>query len=420
MPSTSASQGQTASTTNNSMSQPQPEKLQWYTPRDPNAPMAVRTPNGHLSFVFEKSSRPSLPSSPAVLPNVPQSNTPPVPQRPPDSPWSAEAADKSRLALDIMRSLGRPQGAFGDPLSPLATSTSLVEVIESSTVNGKRTTTPHSRSATPSKKQRTERDSARVGALPGEEQPDAIIDLTTSPTSAREQLPLVNGLFVEPRPPEPAPELQLGVPTDVLTTDGFDGVTDGALETLTTDVVPETQRVPSTTSSEAADVHQVQQSILVSGLGSDVSGPSRVHIPEPATLQSADPVPLQASSSRTPVRTPARAKEDPLFLPSPSTSPRGPTPTFNRFTTPPVTDTDASSAESSSVVQNLYDRKGKGRARDDDSGDRSGDDTSASPERGTPYILVPPLPRYAKRTKRTRSDSSLDELATWDGTSSAL
>ena len=404
-----------SSTSNIPISQPRPgtapTRMQWYTPGDPNAPVAFRDSKGQIQYLHPRSQRPSSSSTPtssssAVLNNVvssdtnvlPRASTPLASQKRPEGPCSPESADKSRLALDIIRSLGRPKGAFGDPLSPLTPS--LVEVIEPSIVKGKRHPTPESSPSTPSKRQRLEHIS-QFGSTAGEEKQDVVIDLTSS--SGDEQP------VAQRRPPKSVPELLMATakvsPSDEVPAGGI-------LETSTTETVPELERAQSITSSEAADVHQVQEDILGTAPGSDASGHSRARTPAEMPLGAVDLVTLQASSSRTPVRTKEKV---PLFLPSPSGSPAGPT--FSPHTSPPPTEYDTSSAASSSGLRQRVDRKGKGKAREDSDGYSRID--SLSPGRGKPYVLVPPLPRYAKRVRSAGAGSELsdDELARWDSTS---
>ena len=418
-------------------------RVPWYQPRDPGAPTAIRDPNGRLIFIFSPLTSTSTPTPPVAssqavpsrvdMPSTP--TTPPLADGRPESPRTPAAAVKRTLAQDILRSLGRPQGAFGDPLVPTPAP---LQVIELSTVNGKRGPSPEGTSPTPAKRQRLESVPPQAESSSDGVQPDAVI--STAPT---EQGSASDGLVVEPLPSEPAPEVEVD-----LAVDHVGDQTDGLAEVeahLDTPVI----RAPSITSSELADVHQVQESIFVSDPDSDASGPSFLNgrSESPSTFQYVAPVQVQleerlpdndvgtagdvqpSSPYKTPVRSPARVKEKvPLFLPSPSSdTPAGPS--LSRQPSPPTSETSAS-ASSSSGLRRLFDPKGKGRARDDDSDvemvwSRDASMARSSPRRGLQaYVLVPPLPRYAKRIKversATPSDVSVDGAVAWDGASSII
>ncbi|KAM5542327.1 hypothetical protein V8D89_003786 [Ganoderma adspersum] len=143
------------STSNANPTSGQFTQMSWYTPRDATAPVMVRNAKGQIQWIHRQTlaqpAAPSAPSKPPVPSTPPASKTAPQPelsatpqQRPASqtAAWTPEKADRSRLAQDIMRSLGRPKGAFGAPLSPTDTiSAPRFEVIHPPTVTATPTAT---------------------------------------------------------------------------------------------------------------------------------------------------------------------------------------------------------------------------------------------------------------------------------------
>ncbi|KAI0371521.1 hypothetical protein BV20DRAFT_1112549 [Pilatotrama ljubarskyi] len=448
----------------------------WFVPREPNGPIAYRDGNGYIRFMYPPTgSVQGASSSAAAVPSfvhnpngvaadaqrrstpateVESPGTPEEVEIPPASPWTPEKADRTRLARDIMRSLGRPKGSFGDPLLTTPSSP-VVDKENQNEKDGKRKPPPASRPSTPPKRQRTEEPDATDVDVDASLPQAEVIDLTSSTsgdtvgesmrtTPDPEPEPkLVNTAAVEPaKEPSPPPEPK---------------TSDATVE------VPPMGRQASTVSSDAADVDRVQAMFaepvvpesVASGPPSSTKSSSPPQDPlgvmdlpsvddrlfavdasDPVDAAAAGSVPPQDASDpeRTISLSPGRDKV-PLFLPSPSDSPvaSGSSPGRPQpQSTPPQEEGVLSDGEF--APRPLYGHKsykGKGKARqlsvDIDLTTPPG---SPPPRRSAPrgyevYVEVPPLPQYARRMKRARStspsesatpsgaDESVNELVEW-------
>ncbi len=366
------------------------------------------------------------------LPGTPE----PVDIQPP-STWSPENADRSRLAQDIMRSLGRPRGSFGEPLGSTSASPVTPTANGQPFANGKRKLPPSPRPSTPLKKHRAEEpdDDVTTFVIPSAD----VIDLTSS--TPEEGTPPV-----EPMRTTPEPES-----VDTVTEPAKDSSEDLGDSAV---ALPPLERETSVVSSESADVDKVQamfsEVVGVSSEASDppssVKSPSPPHqAPEIVDLPSLDEAlfaadstetvntPLKASTSFQPASdseqttSPARSNKVPLFLPSPSSSPVASG--SSRGASRSASDDDDSDVEAAPRPSYGHRNKGKGKARQ-----YSLDiDLTISPGSGSRlsrksevFIEVPPLPRYARQLREpdpasasgstsAGEEESVDELAEWHG-----
>ena len=450
----------------------------WYQPNNPNAPVAFRNSAGQIQYVFQSRSQPasapapafqtmlSIPSQspPPETPTPPSTSTPPATQgQRPTSSFSPQNADRRRLAHDIMRALLPLKGAPTIPLPRLSTlmstSASAPETTARSTENGKRKPSPESIPPTPSKRQ-------RIGDSEDDAQPDASISVEAKAEES--------GAAVVPLPPEPTSDVDI---ID-LTREGEEEesseddarMTDGPVDVQQTDA-PETipVRPPSVTSSDAADAHQVQEAITGDvpessspgrpspparttkspSLGAALEEVNRLHpsqdtdnaegvdvfdLPEESMVllspkRPTPPPTSDAGASSPAVPTPRPKEKLPLFLPSSRSS--SPDPVFGRDAVwPPRTEDENVSDASSAMGRMSVSTKGKGKARqtDTDVEMASSDESprrSRNARRSMAYVLVPPLPAYARgRSRRSSSrataaarEPSVDELATCPGAS---
>lgn len=306
-------------------------QLQWYVPKDPSAPIAYRDGTGKICYVFRPQQAPVPIGAPSVITNppampsfvhppsdqqaqVPQMTTIDLPGTPepveihPPSSWSPENADRSRLAQDIMRSLGRPRGSFGEPLGSASASPVLPTSNAQPFANGKRKSPPSPRPSTPLKKHRAEEpdDATITFAIP----PADVIDLTSSTPE--------EGTPVEPMRTTPEPEAvdTVAEPARDPSEDLGDGVV----------ALPPLERETSVVSSESIDVDKVQAMFSeLAGASSGASDPpSSVKSPSPppqasemVDLPSLDEALFAADSTET-VNTPFEASTS--FHPGPPPS----------------------------------------------------------------------------------------------------
>ncbi|KAI8982769.1 hypothetical protein BD414DRAFT_418879 [Trametes punicea] len=355
----------------------------------------------------------------------------------PSSPWTPDKADRRRLAQDIIRSLGRPKGSFGDPLVEQPdTSTPVMTDREEIRNNGKRKPSAEPGVSTPSKRQRTEETEPEPEPEPA---PAAV--LVEAPVSSAQVIDLTT-----PTPPEEAtsasepmrtsqdpaaiPSEGAVVDTDTMRTSEEPG------DTAMTQ--PAVERGESVGSSEAADIEKVQamfadQDVLESvpsRLPSKSASPPReapdvIDLPpvdaqhfalddsRAEAVPSADSLPPPPSTEpwRKASVSPARVKV-PLFLPSPSSSPGTSSSARGDSQPAPRDDADGLSDEEA-APRPLYGHRWKGKARQLDTDLDSTVETppasspSQSSKRGSEvFVMVPPLPAYAKRWKEASPASA--------------
>ncbi|KAI1795074.1 hypothetical protein LXA43DRAFT_1178971 [Ganoderma leucocontextum] len=429
-------------------------QMSWYTPRDPTAPIMVRDAKGRIQWIHRQPlPQPSAPSKPPSTPPAskaaPHPEPPATPQPRPASEaaaWTPEKANRSRLAQDIMRSLGRPKGAFGAPLSPTDTiPTPRFEVIhpptETPTATAKRkASSARSSPASPTAAKRQRLDGQAPAAAATLNGPlDAAAVGVVVPAVEREATPVAVGPAVAPLPPRPEHGVEQEA-DEVERVDHVESATpppaDADVDALDHDMLPgltdtDTVRGVSITSSEAANIDRALDVLLTepepepiqdgvpprgARASSDSSGErarpagimyavSGERAQEGVGIPDATSSPLHgfsaaASNATPPPSSPApslreKGKEkEPLFLPSPSGSPG-----------PSVYDEDIRSDASAGPLL-LGSRKGKGRALDTDldltllaDGDEASERSSPVPRKrrrvNRAYVLAPPLPAYA-------------------------
>ncbi|PIL37538.1 transcription factor [Ganoderma sinense ZZ0214-1] len=439
-------------------------QISWYTPRDPTAPIMVRNAQGQIQWVHRQmlpqsaapppSAQPQVPSTPPASKAAPRPELSATPQPRPASgtaAWTPEKADRSRLAQDIMRSLGRPKGAFGAPLSPTDTISALrFEVIHPPTVTSTPTPTPTAtaaakRKASLARSSPVSPTAVKRPRLDGQQDEQDLV--VAAATGALSEAAVVEGVVpsvsseheVEPPAAVAAPERAVKRETEEAEDmDHVDAATlplvDGDVDVPGHDLlVPglhdaDTVRGVSITSSEAANIDRVlnvttsepEPEPITDGVPSRearAGSESSADFAPPVYVERggqgphgalhATSSPLQefsaAASNATPppsspvasLRDKGKGKEKvPLFLPSPSGSPE-----------PYVPDDDAPSDVS--IAPRLPGgRKGKGRALDADlelqqlvDEDGASEVSSAAPRKrrrtNRAYVLAPPLPAYA-------------------------
>ncbi|KAH9854926.1 hypothetical protein C2E23DRAFT_725457 [Lenzites betulinus] len=461
-PSTPSASTARANTTQSSAPHPgSPEQippLSWYLPKDPNAPMAYRDGDGHIRYMFPNqanrpvshmstvsSSSATAAKAPAMgsfalqnpspfveqtqtqeMPTAEMPGTPePVDIQPP-SPWSPEKADRSRLARDILRSLGRPHDSLSSP--PVT-----VEA-DSAPANPKRKSPPFTppRPSTPFKKPRVDvpevAEEVEAFIIPSAD----VIDLTAS-TSEED-------VTTEPMrtTPEPDPES-----TEVVAPPRRDHPENFGEEEEAA-VLPPVEREASAISSEAADDDKVQEMFselpvadsVASGPPSSVKSssppqemPDMVDLPSIDARLFAMDTPRAENALPSPSPPPQRdlaperasspsrgaSNRTPLFLPSPSSSPGASSSALAASPVAPHDDEDSQSS-SSPAPRPLYGQrnKGKGKARASTAdfelaSSAASEARSASPLSTRPsavFVEVPPLPKYARQLKEPSPASS--------------
>ncbi|OSD04445.1 hypothetical protein PYCCODRAFT_1386510, partial [Trametes coccinea BRFM310] len=423
--------------------------LDWYQPGDSRMPVAYRDAQGQIRYMYASVAQPSTQapsgstptpsqhgaSSSMPLPAATQNmTTPEKPNVRPPSPWTPEKSDRRRLAQDILRSLGRPKGAFGDPLieQPTTSTTAAAIVEQQASDSGKRKQSASPGDATPSKKQRKEEElpqhAAAVVAPPAASIGDGseVINLTTPPSEdATETMSNTQ---------DPAPKLS---------DDTVAGITSPRMpEELGNKAatLPTFARGESVASSEA-DAEKVQAMFIEHDMpDSAPSGPPSVGKASPPPVapdfvdlpsvdaqlfavetdevasasNSADLLAQHpAANTALTSSSPAREGKTPLFLPSPSSSP-GASGSAPEGSPPPASEDVLSDDEAAPRPLYGLKDKGKGKARERSVDiDLTTESRSVSPAPGTSrrsrgvFVAVPPLPPYAKR-RRVRRDSSPD------------
>ncbi|KAI0326712.1 hypothetical protein GY45DRAFT_1258466 [Cubamyces sp. BRFM 1775] len=446
----------------------QQTRLQWYVPRDPTMAVAYRDAQGFIRYMFpptnlqqpravsgttptigtavpsfvqnaSSQARPSPLSTSTTAP--PTDGTPEKAQERPQSPWTPEKADRSRLAQDIMRSLGKPMGSFGDPLLRSPTKTTAPYTFESAQASrsNKRKPSAEPGEATPSKRQRAQElelasvptsvpDTAQ-GAIPSPE----VIDLTSSTSSETVAEPMRTSPDAAPAPTDD-PETALAMRASEEPGD-------------TTVTIPAVDRATSMVSTDSTDVEKVQAAMVVEAevpesvaseppsSAKSVSPPSVPQSADVVDLPSVDeclfaaesapevadastmpgpdaPSPPPAEPEGTKSVSPARAKV-PLFLPSPSSSSGASSSGAQDDSRPAPQDEDVLS-DGEAAPRLPYRHKGKGKARQMSLDiDLATTSTSASasppPSARRPYklyVAVPPLPAYVRRLREAGTAST--------------
>ncbi|KAI0638588.1 hypothetical protein C8Q77DRAFT_1091799 [Trametes polyzona] len=464
-------------------------QLAQYVSRQPGVPLAYRDANGNIRYVYPPqlpdnvltataANAPAVPSfvhymprpmelgSQAPQPSILQSTmgppgTPELVEIHPPSQWTPEKVDRRRLAADILRSLGRPRGSFGDPLVTTTSPPVVVEEIQPKDDN-KRKAPPSPRPSTPLKRQRTEDIAANASevVIPSTD----VIDLTAS-TSEEENVSETR--VATPEPPE-APAAPPRQPSEGPIIEEVDEPARSSSPAPAQEVEggPEEPTVPrpdmhrgaSVMSSDTADVDNVQA--MFAAPVSDAEGPpssAKASSPAPeapemvdlpsidarlfatdtsetlnATVAASASPKLATDTERPRTTSPARGDKLPLFLPSPSSSPSasGSVPAASRDASPG----DEVLSDGETAPRALYGpRKDKGKARatsvDIDLTEWTSSPPGSLPRRtNLAYVEVPPLPEYARRLREPSpadtsasvsenvDEESVDELAEWHGT----
>ncbi|KAI9057407.1 hypothetical protein FKP32DRAFT_1689223 [Trametes sanguinea] len=462
--------------------------LNWYSPGDPRMPVAYRDGQGQIRYMYAPPSAsaqhvpfgnalslPQRPSSsmppPVVAPNM---RTPEKPNVRSPSPWTPEKSDRRRLAQDILRSLGRPKGAFGDPLieqpTTSATASASVIVEQNGSDNGKRKPSDSPGDATPSKRRRKEEESPQQSAsalAPPSAPPrdgSEVIDLTTPPSeetletmrASQGPVPISSadvvagaaatrmseelGQAAEPERTSPKSQPKATVVTDAEAPEKQTSAEEEEEKRDIEAILPAFGRGESVASSEA-DAEKVQAMFIEHDVpDSAPSGPSSVGKPSPPPVapdfvdlpsvdgqlfsigtdeaasasNSADLLAQHAAAQQTRMpSSPARGDKIPLFLPSPSSSP-GASGSAHEGSLPPASEDVLSDGEAPPRPLYGHKHKGKGKARErsvdiDLTMESRSVSPASSPRRmgREVFVVVPPLPPYAKR-KKVRRDSSPD------------
>ena len=375
------------------------------------------------------------------------------------APWSPDRAVRSRLAMDIMRSLGRPKGNYGDPFSPPDTAPranaapqpgSTVPPVGTASGSGPMTSpTPQGqptatvapaglanlkrkaslvpRSPTPLKRLRQESEQTEPSLEPTGR-------ATPSPASTdvrREMsLPVKSG-EATPKPGPQEPEAVGHVDTDfdiamdvVPTPEDLEGDSQAApvvpsspeplLVVRVADLADSHEedrspvRAASITSSEAMDVDRVQAMFAApqSDASSATSPPTAV-TSSPYVSDTANAASITSHVTNDPIPGPATSPSPPPppELPPPAAPPVSVSSVVKEkvplFLPSPSTSTGASPPP-----HTLPSRKGKERAIEvdapvdeaglDDEPSRSSTHSSGA-RRQKAYVLVPPPPTYATR-----------------------
>ncbi|KAI0774744.1 hypothetical protein BD413DRAFT_472713 [Trametes elegans] len=421
-------------------------QLQWYVPRDTTAPIAYRDAHGQIRYSYPPAAMGSKQHTPVsfqtAVPSFTRNASQPTqststvrPSGAPkaagirgSSPWTPEKADRSRLAQDIMRSLGRPKGPDSKELkhSQRKSATPMLDENLNAAADGKRKASPEPRATPPLKRQRTEDVTPETVAstvpVPVSHVSD-VIDLTTST-------------------PEDPPLEPMRISTDVAPGQAADVVVEPAKEPVgepggATVTLPATiEREASAASSDTADMNRVQamfaEPVRPESVASESpsspksSSPQReladvIDLPsineqlfgfasaEQLVAQAPPPEP-PSDSDRTVSQSPGRTKV-PLFLPSPSSSPPG--------TSRSQADSEVLS-DGEAAPRALYGHKSKGKAKA-----LSADIDLTTPpglprarRRREVFVEVPPLPEYAMYLKEAGSaNASASVSASGDGES---
>ena len=416
----------------------------WYQSFDPNAPAAFRGADGKLRFVFgagrqsapgvppppppPSQNKPSMPPPasttstgyglrPASAPLNMRIQTPPAPAVVPEAAWTPEKADKSRLAFDIIRSLGRPSGKLGDPL-PSSPTPQSAPAGASSSESLKRKPSPSPQSPTPPKRQRMESEESEVVVenAPTEAPPLPTSDVSeVQPTNvAQKEKEASHPMVVEVEMAESLPaheETQSDAVVKVVATaEGNEAVavTSTAVVRTHTPEVP-AQRELSITSSEAMDVDRVQA--MFSGPQSDASSPTSPVLRGPISSENESAVVPDDATDGPPSEPVAGPSTSPSPIPSP---PQPPEEAFMSMPAPPestvtkeglsfsLPSENSSASTSATATFPLPQPSHKGEGRADDavtSSISSAPRGSASPRKNKlePYVLLPALPTYARR-----------------------
>ncbi|KAI0677637.1 hypothetical protein C8Q78DRAFT_1181142 [Trametes maxima] len=473
-----------------------PQILQptWIMPQDPKAPMAYRDRNGHIRYVFPPEDAPGSRAAPhSNQPSTISSSKAPIetqgshtrpstvlepPGTPeavdvrPASPWSPEKADRRRLAQDIMRSLGRPIGAFGEPLASASATPS--ETRDAQVVqNGKRRPSASPGTSTPSKKPRVVEEEVSGSTPAATLVPSSVIDLTssTSDEEVAEPMRTYPDLPSEPAAPDPHSEpAPLDSHSEPAPLDSHSEPAPPVTQALkqqpeepeeTTTVIPAVERPQSVDPSEVADTERVQEMLpevpppesVASGPPSSAKSSSPPpDVPDVVDLPSVDEHLIAMDVSETldapPVTSiapepepetektvsPSQARDKvPLFLPSPSSSPGASGSAHGGESAAPQAEDVLS--DGGLAPRALYGLKGKGRATQFDvdidltTPPRSPPRSPGRKSRSAVFVDVPPLPPYAQNLTEARSRStgasssasanasggeeSVDELAEW-------
>ncbi|TBU28755.1 hypothetical protein BD311DRAFT_865287 [Dichomitus squalens] len=423
----------------------------WYRSRDPNAPVPFSDDNGQVYWLPPHAvpqSKPPVPG-PSTLP-IPKilPRTTAFPQRRPASEarqsalWTPEKADKSRLAQDIMRSLGRPKGAFGAPLVDSHSSfIPWFEVVDSSsetpstTSTGKRraSLTPSASPTTIAKRPRLESEvETRLPIVPASDvQPDATIEVVAPASEQGAESPVAVAV-VEPIPPDPAPpqadepmerdvEAAEKAVSDIPEAGRAQSIpsSDGALDLVQDMLVapPDTDPAAPPSSDPYRGLPYSPDEVVgpvepLGGLGAQelhnlpsTAAPSAA--PSSSHPSSSHPSSVDGSRATPPPRSSSPSQREktkekiPLFLPSPS--PTSAVDEHNRPDGSPTVDDVDMRSDASEPPRLPRHLKGKGRAVEDD--DVTSETSSVMPGATSrvrrrvnrAYVLVPPLPQYARR-----------------------
>nr|QHA24578.1 zinc finger protein 205 [Trametes gibbosa] len=458
--------------------------LSWYIPKDPNAPIAYRDHDGQIRYMFRNQQTPnrsriatgsfssSAANAPAMgssvsqipsvslqqlgardLPTVELPGTPELVEIQSESAWTPEKADRTRLARDILRSLGRSHDSLSSP--PITKSSSPVTAdANAAPAHSKRKSppSPPQRPSTPLKKARVNVPTEEsVSTIPSAD----VIDLTVSTPEGD----------ATTEPMRTTPDM-IAEPSNAFASPQRDGAAelDDRVSVAPSPELP-VERETTAASSEAADDNKVQEMFfelpaaesIASGPPSSVKSSSPLQeIPDMVDLPSVDarlftvdtpeaenalpepPSPSQRDSAPGRARTASPGRDDkvPLFLPSPSSSLGASSSALGKSLMASHNDGDAQS-DTSPAPRSLYGYrnkgKGKGRALSADTylTSPAGSATrSPSPLPTRPsvvFVEVPPLPKYARQLRESRSASfstsgsggdasesdGVDELAEW-------